>query len=150
MIDIGPGQAPLPPDGCMSLAQVVGALPASLWTRPGMATFEQRARWVGVAAHVRGVRIGRDDRGEPVMIRPDAERFITQIRQEEQLLLASRRGRGPGRAAGTGQPRQMSAPWSSSLTRPCQRAGQPLAVWERNVGYPARACGLSVAGWRRR
>jgi hypothetical protein len=57
MIDIGPGQAPLTPDGCMSLAQVVGALPASLWTRPGMATFEQqRARWVGVAAHVRGLR----------------------------------------------------------------------------------------------
>jgi hypothetical protein len=53
MIDIGPGQAPLTPDGYMSLAQVVGALPASLWTRPGMATFEQRARWVGVAAHVR-------------------------------------------------------------------------------------------------
>jgi hypothetical protein len=118
MIDIGPGQAPLTPDGYMSLAQVVGALPASLWTRPGMATFEQRARWVGVAAHVRGLRIGPDDRGEPVLIRPDAERFIAQIRQEEQLLLASRRGRGPGKAAGTEQPRQMLAPWPSSLTRP--------------------------------
>jgi len=118
MIDIGPGQAPLTPDGYMSLAQVVGALPASLWTRPGMATFEQRARWVGVAAHVRGLRIGCDEGGEPVMIRPDAERFMAQIRQEEQLLLASRRGRGPGRAAGTEQPRQVLAPWSSSLTRP--------------------------------
>jgi hypothetical protein len=41
MIDIGPGQAPLTPDGYMPLAEVTGALPASWWTRPGMATFER-------------------------------------------------------------------------------------------------------------
>jgi len=58
MIDIGPGQAPLTPDGYMSLAQVVGALPAQLVDAAG----DGDVRAAGAMGGGRGARLGREDR----------------------------------------------------------------------------------------